>query len=74
MLTLLPNEIMESFLIEGFFPFATNANYTGGSPWAANISANFQKIRNHRNGIIRGLGETDPCRKPEVENLVALSL
>jgi hypothetical protein len=26
------------------------------------------------NGIIRGLGETDPFRKPEVENLVALSL
>jgi hypothetical protein len=26
------------------------------------------------NGINRGLGETDPFIKPEVENLVALSL
>ncbi len=34
----------------------------------------FEKIWNGSNGIIRGLGETDPCRKPEVENLVALSL
>ncbi len=33
-----------------------------------------KKIRNGPNGIIRGLGETDPCRKPEVKNLVALSL
>ncbi len=33
-----------------------------------------EKIRNGLNGIIRGLGESDPCRKPEVENLVALSL
>ncbi len=34
----------------------------------------FDKVRNDPNGMIRGLGETDPCRKPEVENLVALSL
>jgi hypothetical protein len=34
----------------------------------------FEKIQNGPNGIIRGLGETDPCRKTEVENLVALSL
>jgi hypothetical protein len=34
----------------------------------------FEKIRYGPNGIIRGFGETDPCRKPEVENLVALSL
>jgi hypothetical protein len=33
-----------------------------------------EKIRNGPNGIIRGLMETDPCRKHEVENLVALSL
>jgi hypothetical protein len=33
----------------------------------------FEKIRNGPSGIIRGLGETDPCRKPEVKNLVALS-
>jgi hypothetical protein len=35
---------------------------------------NVEKIRNGPNGIIRSLGETDPCRKPEVKNLVALSL
>jgi hypothetical protein len=29
---------------------------------------------NGPNGIIRGLVENDPCRKPEVENLVTLSL
>ncbi len=34
----------------------------------------FEKNRNGPNGIIRGFGETDPCRKPEVKNLVALSL
>ncbi len=41
-----PKEIMKIFLIEDFFPFA--------KPWAANISANFRKIRNGPNGIIRG--------------------
>jgi hypothetical protein len=35
---------------------------------------NFEKIQNGPNGIIRGLGETDQCRKPKVENVVALSL
>ncbi len=34
----------------------------------------FEKFRSGPNCIIRGLGETDPCRKPDVENLVALSL
>jgi hypothetical protein len=34
----------------------------------------FEKIRNGPNGILRGLGETDSCNKPEVENLVTLSL
>ncbi len=34
----------------------------------------FEKIWNSPNGIIRGLGGTDPCRKPEVKNLVSLSL
>jgi hypothetical protein len=31
---------------------------TGGAPLAANISAT-EKIRNGRNGLLRGLGETD---------------
>ncbi len=34
----------------------------------------FEKIRNDPNGIVRGLGETDSWKKPEVENLVTLSL
>ncbi len=54
-----PNEIMKNFLIEDFFHF----HFTGSAPWAANISANFQKLWNGPNGVIRGLGETDPCRK-----------
>jgi hypothetical protein len=33
----------------------------------------FKKIRNGPNGILRGLGETDSRKKPEVENLMALS-
>ncbi len=69
-----PKEIMKIFLIEDFFQVATGVNDTCGAPSAANISANFEKIRNSLNGIFRGLGETDPCRKPKVENLVALSL
>ncbi len=34
----------------------------------------FEKNRNGPNGILRGLGETDSWKKPEVENLVTLSL
>ncbi len=34
----------------------------------------FEKIRNGHNGILRGSGETDSWKKPEVENLVTLSL
>jgi hypothetical protein len=34
----------------------------------------FEKIRNGPNGTLRGLGETDSWKKPEVENLVTLSL
>ncbi len=39
--------------------FATGVVDTGGQPLAANISANFRKIRNGPNGILKGLGETD---------------
>ncbi len=39
--------------------FATGVVDTGGQPLAANTSANFRKIRNGPNGILRGLGETD---------------
>ncbi len=34
----------------------------------------FEKIRNDPYGILRGLGETDTWKKPEVENLMTLSL
>ncbi len=33
-----------------------------------------KKIRNDPNGILWGLGETDSWKKPEVKNLVTLSL
>jgi hypothetical protein len=50
--------------------FATGVNDTGGNDtgvahWAENI---FEKIRNGTNSMLRGMN------KPEVENLVALSL
>ena len=38
------NKIIKIFLIKDlFFSFATGVNDTGGLPWAANISENFQK-------------------------------
>jgi hypothetical protein len=33
-----------------------------------------EKIQNGPKGILRGLGETDSWKKPEVENLMTLSL
>ncbi len=69
-----PNKIIKISQLDDFFPFAIGVVYTGGAPWAANISANFRKIRNVRNSILRCLGETDPWKKPEVENLVTLSI
>jgi hypothetical protein len=38
------------------------------------ISANFEKIQNGPNGILRGWGETDSWKQPEAKNLVTLSL
>ncbi len=55
-----PTEIMKIFQIEDFFHLRT---------LSCEVLPEFSK-----NGIIRGLGETNPCRKPEVKNLVALSL
>ncbi len=54
--------------------FATDGVDTAGAPWLANISTNFRKIRNDPNAVIRGLGEDDSWKKPEVTNLVSLSL
>jgi hypothetical protein len=53
-----PNKIIKIFLLEGFFH-------------VANLEL---RIRNGPNGIIRGLGETGPRKKPEAKNLVTLSL
>ncbi len=53
-----------------FFPFATSVNDTGGALELRISPRIFEKIRNGSNSIIRGLGETDPSRKPEVKNLV----
>ncbi len=39
--------------------FAAGVIDTGGASSLANISANFEKIRNDPNFIIRGLGEGD---------------
>ncbi len=36
-------KILKSFLIKDFFSFASGVNDTSDAPWAANISANFQK-------------------------------
>jgi hypothetical protein len=65
----------QTFLIEDFFhlPPVSFVDISGAH-WAANISANLQKNRNGPTGKIRGLGKTAPFRKPEVANLVALSL
>ncbi len=52
-----PKEIMKTFLIEDFLHLPPGVNNTGGAPWAANISPNFQNW-NGPNGIIRGLGKT----------------
>jgi hypothetical protein len=45
-------------MIEDFSIF-TGVYDTSGAPWAANIDANFEKIWNDPNIILRGLGETD---------------
>ncbi len=50
---------LDSCFVDLFFPLATGVNDTGGVPLAANISANFCKIRDGCNGILMGLGETD---------------
>ena len=69
-----PKERMKIFLIEDYFHLLP-VSATPVVHIELRISQRIvEKIRNGPNGIIRGLGETDPCRKPEVKNLVALSL
>ncbi len=63
---------MKNFLIEDFF-YLPLVSTTLVMHLELRISPRiFEKIRNGPHGIIRGLRET--VRKPEVENLVALSL
>jgi hypothetical protein len=70
-----PKEIMKIYLIEDFFICHRGQRHR----WCT-LSCEylhefiFERIRNGPNGIIRGLGDTYQCRKPEVKNLVALSL
>jgi len=69
-----PKEIVKIFLIEDFFhlpPVST----TPVVHLELGISLRiFVKNLKWPYGIINGLGETDPCRKPEVKNHVARSL
>ncbi len=65
-------KLIKTFLI-GIF--ATGVNNTGGAPRAAHISANFRKNRNGLNGMVSSGPWGKPIHeKPEVGNLVALSL
>ncbi len=69
-----PNNIIKIFLLEGFFHLPP-VSLTPVANLELRISPRIsEKIRNHRNGIIRGLGETDSRKKPEAKNLVTLSL
>ncbi len=68
-----PKEIMQIFLIADFF----HLHRCQRRRWctlSCEYLREFSNKLNGPNGIIRGLRETDLCRKPEVENLVALSL
>jgi hypothetical protein len=65
---------MQIFLIEDFFhlpPVSTTPVVHIELRISPRI---FEKIRNCRNGILRGLGKLVHEKKPEVENLVTLSL
>ena len=58
-----PTKLFKFFWLKIFFTL--NCEY---------LRLNFRKTRKGPNGILSGLGETDSWKKPEVENLVALSL
>ncbi len=68
-----PNKILKTFLIEDCF-ICHWFNNMGGAPWAANISANFRKNLKRTWWDTQGLWGNWFMEKPEVENLVALSL
>jgi hypothetical protein len=65
---------MKKKFILKFFSF-----FAGGSDTADKIHSRispriFEKIRNGSNEILRGPGDTDLCKKLEVENVVSGSL
>ncbi len=66
--------MMKVFLIEDFFHLPQVSTTPVVHPELRISLQILEKIRNGPYSIIRGLGETDPCRKPEVKNLMALSL
>ncbi len=69
-----PNKINKNFLFEHFCHLPP-VSATPVVHLELRISPGiFEKIRNGSIGILRGLGETDLWKKPEVENLVTLSL
>ncbi len=69
-----PNKIIKIFLLEDFFHLPP-VSLTPVVHLEPRISPRiFKKILNGRNCILRCLGETDSWKKPEVENLVTLSL
>ncbi len=69
-----PNKIIKIFLLEDFFHLPP-VSLTQVVLLEPRISPRiFEKIWNGRNGILICLGETDSWKKPEVENLVTLSL
>jgi len=69
-----PNKIIKIFLLENFCHLPP-VSLTPVANLELRISPRiFEKIRNGPNGIIRGLGETGSRKKPELKNLVTLSL
>jgi hypothetical protein len=68
-----PNNIIEAFLVEDFFHLPPVWDI-GGAPLAANISTNFPK--NLKLALVGHSGAWGKLihKKPEVKNLLALSL
>jgi hypothetical protein len=63
-----PKEIMKTFLIEDFFHLPPVSTIPVVHLELRISPQIFEKIRNGPYGIIRGLGETDLCRKPKAKN------
>ncbi len=73
-LTKMYKQIFKTFLIEDFFQLPP-VSTTPVVHFALRIASQiFEKNWNGPNGIFKGLEKTDSWQKPEVKNLVALSL